>query len=157
MMVSFLNILWPFLSKRKYLEKYADNESAKKAAMKLWNSLEGIDWVLLIFMFVVVLASCLIYYFPFNRVPGRHYKPKYLFTTWGIVFILVLGATYVLNYLVAKNPAFDKVLLFKFSLSNAIYALVASFLVSFLIEKMGKGYACPLSIKFPLLLKKKHA
>lgn len=157
MMVSFLNILWPFLSKRKYLEKYADNESAKKAAMKLWNSLEGIDWMLLLLMFVVVLAFCLIYYFPFNSVSGRHYKPKYLFTTWGIVFILVLGATYGLNYWVAKNPAFDQGLLLKFSLLNALYALVASFIVSCLIEKMGKGNACPLSIKFPFLLKKKHA
>lgn len=156
MMVSFLNILLPFLGKRKYLEKYADNESAKKAAMKLWNSLEGIDWVLLLIMIVVALGFCYYYYIPYNKKPGRHYEPKCLFTIWIILLLLVFVITFVVAYWLAKNPAFDRVLLLEMSIFNALYALVISFIVSILIEKMDKGNACPLLTFWPYL-KKKHA
>lgn len=38
-MINILTVLTWFTSKKAYLANYADNESAKRAAMRLWNSM----------------------------------------------------------------------------------------------------------------------
>ena len=52
-MINILTVLTWFTSKKAYLANYADNESAKKAATRLWNSIDGGDWIPFVIMIVL--------------------------------------------------------------------------------------------------------
>lgn len=55
-MINILTVLTWFTSKKAYLANYADNESAKKAATRLWNSIDGGDWIPFVIMIVLTLS-----------------------------------------------------------------------------------------------------
>lgn len=71
-MINILTVLTWFTSKKAYLANYADNESAKKAATRLWNSIDGGDWIPFVIMIVLTVLYCWGYFFPYNNIPGRH-------------------------------------------------------------------------------------
>ena len=141
-MINTLTIL-TWMSKRAYLAPYADDESAKKAATKLWNAIDGSEIMLFILMVVLTCIICLCYFFPFNKKPGRHYHPKW----WWLFGVISLVATFVMSYVtcnvMAKNPGFDIGFLFKVSAINTFYAAFIYAIVSMIINRTKKSNAYP--------------
>ena len=107
-MIKTLTIL-TWMSKRAYLAPYADDESAKKAATKLWNAIDGSEIMLFILMVVLTSIICWYYFFPFNKKPGRHYHPKW----WWLFGVISLVATFIVSYVacnvMTKNGPLEKV------------------------------------------------
>lgn len=142
-MINILTIL-TWTSKRNYLAPYADDESAKKAATKLWNVVDGGGEItLLILMFVLTGIICWYYFFPFNKKSGRHYTPTWWWVFGGISILVTLVASFVTCYVIAKNPGFDIGLLLKVSAINALYAAIFYAIVSMIINRTGKSNAYP--------------
>lgn len=141
-MINILTIL-TWKSKRDYIAPYADDESAKRAATKLWNAVEGGEIALIILMIVLTGIICWYYFFPFNKKSGRHYTPKW----WWIFGVLSILVTFVASYLacnfITKNPGFDISLLLKVSGVNAFYAALLYAIVSMIINRTGKSNAYP--------------
>lgn len=142
-MINFLAAITWFFPKKEYLARFADNESAKKAATRLWNAIDSGDIILVIVMLLLTLAICWWYFFPFNNKSGRHYHPKY-WVLWGLVaLIIVFAASYFVCNMIAKNPGFDVGFLFKVSALNTFYAFVVYLFVSWTINRTGKSNAYP--------------
>lgn len=142
-MINILTIL-TWTSKRGYLAHYADDDSAKKAATKLWNAIEGSGEItLLILMAALTGIICWYYFFPFNKKSGRHYKPKWWWIFGGISIVVTFVASFVTCYAIAKNPGFDTGLLIKVSVINAFYAAIFYAIVSMIINRTGKSNAYP--------------
>lgn len=142
-MNSLLFILTWFSTKKAYLAPYADNESAKKAATKLWNAIDKGDFFLFGIMLLITLIICLLYFFPFNKMPKRHYHPKWWVIFGVITLIIVFAATYFVCTFIAKNASFDSMFLIKVSAMNTFYAVAAYLIISFLINRSGKSNAYP--------------
>lgn len=142
-MTNILTILTWFTSKKAYLAPYAEDEDVQKIAKKLWNSVDGNDWIPFVIMFVFTIAICWYYYFPFNNKPGRHYHPKY----WGwfgfgsivLTFFMTIGCFYFM----AKSPGFNIMLLIKAAVVNTLYAAMLYIGFSYFINKTGKSNAYP--------------
>lgn len=143
-MINILTAITWLFPKKDYLAKYADNESAKKAATRLWNSIDSGDMILVAAMFILTFAICWYYYFPFNNKSGRHYHPKYWGYFFAVSFIFVLALSYAGCCMIAKNPGFDTGFLFKVSLLNAGYAVLVYLIMSMIINRTGKSNAYPL-------------
>ena len=143
MMMNMLTMLTWFTSKKDYLKPFADNESAKKAATKLWTAIDTNDWIPFVLMIILTIAICLYYYFPFNKMPGRHYHPKWCAMFCLVAVVLVFLSSFAECWLIAKNPGFDKGFLVKVSAVNVLYALLLDFIVSIFIIKSGKSNAYP--------------
>ena len=133
-------ITWAF-PKKEYLAKFANDDSAKNAAAKLWRSIDQCDVCLVVVMAVMTLLVCWFYFFPYNQKPGRHYKPKYWRIFWIVNFVLVLVVSYFMSYAMAKNPSFDRGLLFQVSWVNALYSLVLYWCISWGFNASGKSNA----------------
>ena len=143
-MINVLTILNWFTTKKAYLAPYADDESAKKAATKLWTSVDKGDFIPFLTMLALAIIICWMYYFPFNKQAGRHYHPKY----WAIFFVItllaVLGLSFaLLNFAIAKNASFDVWFLVKCSLMNTLYAAFVYLITSAIINRTGKSNAYP--------------
>lgn len=144
-MINILTIhfLTWFTSKKDYLENYANNDSAKKAATKLWNAIDGGDLLPLLLVAVLTVLICGYYYFPFNNKSGRHYHPKW----WGILGLVALIVAFLTTIgcccFLADNPGFDFGLIFKAALVNTLYAAVVYFFFSVIINRTGKSNAYP--------------
>lgn len=143
-MINVLTILNWFTTKKAYLAPYADDESAKKAATKLWTSVDKGDFIPFLAMLALAIIICWMYYFPFNKQPGRHYHPKY----WAIFLVITLLAVFglsfaLLNFAIAKNASFDIWFLVKCSLMNTLYAAFVYLITSAIINRTGKSNAYP--------------
>lgn len=141
MMNNLLTAITWAIPKKTYLAKYASDESAKKAAAKLWNSIDKCDVFLVAMMVVLTLIVCWFYFFPYNQKPGRHYQPKYWRIFWVINSVLVLVLSYGMSYAMTKNPGFDQGFLFRVSLINAIYSVVLYWGASWCFNASGKSNA----------------
>lgn len=150
--MSFFTTLLTWTSKKAYLAHYANDESAMKFASNFWNSISSWSWLFLLAMLVIAIGSCLCYYFPFNNKSGRHYMLKYWLISWGISVGIVLIFTLFLSWVLSPSFSFGSSLISRICVINVIYALVAFPFVSFIMEKMCMGYACPLH----LIKKNKH-
>ena len=141
-MINILNII-TWTTQKAYLASYTENEAAKKAATKLWNAIDGGEWLPLSAMAFFTVLICLCYYFPFNNIPGRHYHPKW----WGISGLVALIVAFLTTIgcccFLAKNPEFDFGLIFKAALVNTFYAAVVYLLFSVIINRTGKSNAYP--------------
>lgn len=138
-----MTVLTWFTTKKTYLSPYMDDESAKKAATKLWNSIDNGDILLFGLMFLITILICIFYFFPFNKMPGRHYHPKW-WAIFGIVSIIVsFAATYLGCNLIAKNPGFDCGFLIKVSAVNTLYSSLIYVIASAIINRTGKSNAYP--------------
>ena len=141
--MNILAILTKFTNRQDYLENYANDDSAKKAATKLWNAIDGGDWVPFLLMVLLTAAIVWYYYIPFNNKPGRHYHPKW----WGIFGVVTLVAVFAMTIgcccLQAKNPGFDYGLILKVALVNTAWAAVWYLIFSFVINRTGKSNAYP--------------
>lgn len=141
-MVNILNII-TWTTRKAYLASYED-EAAKKAAKKLWDAIDGGEWLPLLAMALFTALICLFYYFPFNNIPGRHYHPKW----WGIFGLVALIVAFLTTIgcccFLAKNSGFDFGLIFKAALVNTVYAAGWYFILSvFIINRTGKSNAYP--------------
>ncbi|MDY3968964.1 MAG: hypothetical protein SO028_11390 [Prevotella sp.] len=142
-MINLLTVLTWFTSKKEYLSNYADNESAKKAATRLWNAIDSSDWIPFVIMIILTVAICLWYFFPYNNEPGRHYHPKH-WAKFGVVnLILVCITTLGLCCILTPNPSFDIWFLVKIVIANTFYALVLYYAISNIINRKGKSNAYP--------------
>lgn len=142
-MVKLLNAFLFFPSKKEYLAKYADNETAKKVATKLWNSLDSQSWYLLLIMIAITIIVALLYFFPFNNRPGRHYLPKY-WCSFGLgALFATFFATIIECHIAVNNVGFDYSLLFNVAITNALYAFIIYVIISFLIFRSGRSNAYP--------------
>lgn len=141
-MINLLTVL-TWTTKKAYLANYADNESAKKAATRLWNAIESVEIFLIIAMMVLTVVICLWYFFPYNNDPGRHYHPKHWvkfgFSNLIVVFITTIGLCWMLT----PNPSFNFGLLVKIGFINTFYALVLYYIISNIINRKGKSNAYP--------------
>lgn len=142
-MVNILTILTWFTSKKAYLAPYAEDDSAKKAATKLWNAIDGGDWILFLVMVLLTAAVAWYYYIPFNNRPGRHYHPKWWWMFGAAALLAVFVVTMGLCHVLAKNPGFDFGLILDVTLMNTLYAAVVYFLFSVIINRTGKSNAYP--------------
>ena len=142
-MINLLTVLTWFTSKKEYLSNYADNESAKKAATRLWNAIESGEIFLIITMIVLTVAICWFYYFPFNNKSGRHYRPKYWAIAGAINLIAVALTTWGLCCILTPNPSFDYWFLTEVTIVNTIYALVLYYIISNIINRKGESNAYP--------------
>ena len=138
-----IGLLTWFTSKKDYLTPYTEDEAAKKAATKLWNTIDSMDIILFIVMFMLTILIALWYYFPYNQRPGKHYHPKYwwIFGVGAVSF--VFASTFGICYFIAKNASFDYTFLIKVSAVNALYAILVYFILSLFINKSGKSNAYP--------------
>ena len=142
-MINILTVLTWFTSKKAYLANYADNESAKRAAMRLWNSIDSIVWIPFVLMIVLTVLHCWGYFFPYNNKPGRHYHPKY-WVGFGLCnLILVFLMTFIVCYVFVPNPGFDIWLLVKVAFANMLIALILYYIISTIINRNGKSNAYP--------------
>lgn len=142
-MINILTVLTWFTSKKAYLANYADNESAKRAAMRLWNSIDSIDWIPFVLMIVLTVLHCWGYFFPYSNKPGRHYHPKY-WVGFGLCnLILVFLMTFIVCYVFVPNPGFDIWLLVKVAFANMLIALILYYIISTIINRNGKSNAYP--------------
>lgn len=131
-------ITW--MTKKAYLASYAEDEAAKKVATKLWNDIVGHELFLLLAMAFWAILFCWLYYFPFNKMPGRHYHPKW----WGIFGALTLVVVFAMTIgIIAKNMGFDCGIVFRAAGINTLYAAVVYFLFSVFINRTGKSNAYP--------------
>lgn len=141
--MNILAILTWFTSRQDYLGKYANDDSAKKAATKLWNAIDGDGWVPFLLMVLLTALIAWVYYFPVNNKPGRHYHPKW----WGIFGVVTLAAVFAMTivccFFLAKSPGFDYGLILKASGVNTLYAAVVYLLFSVIINRTGKSNAYP--------------
>lgn len=142
-MIKFLTVLTWFTSKKEYLSNYADNESAKKAATRLWNAIDSTDWIPFVIMIVLTAFFCWLYFFPYNKHSGRHYHPKYWAIAGAINLIAVILTTLSLCYILTPNPSFDYLFLTIVIIINTIYALVLYYIISNIINRKGKSNAYP--------------
>lgn len=141
-----MNLLKPitsFIDKKDYLAPYVEDESAKKAATKLWSTIVSGDLVLWGLMFLITVSVCYYYFFPFNEKPGRHYHPKWWGLFYIVVLLLVFLSTFIGCWCIAKNPGFDIGLLLKVSAINMFYAAILYFVISIGFIKTGKSNAYP--------------
>lgn len=143
MMMNMLTMLTWFTSKKDYLKPFADDESAKKAAMKLWTAIDSNDWIPFVLMVILTAIICLYYFFPFNKMPGRHYHPKWWGVFCGVSLLAIFVVSFFVCYLLAQNPGFDYGFLFKVSAMNTIYALALYAILSWVINRTGKSNAYP--------------
>lgn len=142
-MMNMLTVLTWFTSKKDYLKPFADSESAKKAATKLWADIDKGDLLLLILMAIITISLCYYYYFPFNEKPGRHYHPKWCAMYCLVAVILVFLLSFAGCCFIAKNPGFDYGFLAKVSALNMVYSLLLYFILSIFMIKSGKSNAYP--------------
>ena len=143
-MINYLTILNWFTTKKAYLAPYVDDDSAKKAATKLWTSVDKGDFIPFLAMLSLVIIICWMYYFPFNKQAGRHYHPKYWALFLVITLLSVFGLSFVLlNFTIAKNASFDVWFLVKCSLMNTLYAALVYIITSAIINRTGKSNAYP--------------
>ena len=143
-MINLLSAITWIMSKKNYLATYAEDDSAKKAATKLWDSISNGDIILFVMMLVITISLCFIYFFPFNEKPGRHYHPKWWVCFYIATLILVfVSSLAVCWWCIAKNPGFDIWFLMKVSAINMLYALLLYFAMSFVFIKSGKSNAYP--------------
>lgn len=142
-MINILTILTWFTSKKAYLASHAENDSAKKAATKLWNAIDGGDWILFLVMVLLTAAIAWYYYIPFNNRPGRHYHPKW----WGIfglgTLVVAFTVTIVGCCISTDYWSFDFKLIFKAALVNTLYAAGWYFIISVIINRKGWSNAYP--------------
>lgn len=142
-MINILTVLTWFTSKKAYLANYADNESAKKAATRLWNSIDGGDWIPFVIMIVLTVLYCWGYFFPYNNIPGRHYRPVHWFGFGLCNFVSVFLITFIVCYMLVPNPGFDIWLLVKVAFVNTLIALILYYIISTIINRSGKSNAYP--------------
>ena len=116
-----------------FLGQFQNNESLYQQARVFWNKLEDISMILLVIALVIGILFAVIYYKPYNNIPGRHYTPKHWFfflvITFVMAFLLTLGFEYI-----AVAPRLKGALLLetRIALLNGFYASVLYFLVSVL-------------------------
>lgn len=142
-MINILTVLTWFTSKKAYLANYADNESAKKAATRLWNSIDSSEWILFIIMIVLTVLYSWGYFFPYNNKPGRHYRPGYWLGFGMCNLISVFLITFIVCYIFVPNPGFDIWLLVKVASANTLIALILYYIISTIINRNGKSNAYP--------------
>lgn len=143
-MNNLLTILNWFTTKKAYLASYENNENAKKAATKLWTSIDKGDFIPFLAMILLAVLICYLYYIPFNKRSGRHYHPKYWVIFGLIAIISVFAITYVLlAFVVAKNANFDPTFIVKCSLMNTLYGIFFYLVISAIFCKSGKSNAYP--------------
>lgn len=141
MMNNLLTAITWALPKKGYLANYASDDSAKKAAAKLWSSIDQCDVYLVAEMVVITLLVCWFYFFPYNQKPGRHYKPKY-WRIFGLVsVVLAFMISYFTSYAMSKNPGFDHAFLVKVSGINSLYSVALYWCASWCFNASGKSNA----------------
>ena len=140
-MVNILTIL-TWTTKKGYLADYTD-ESAKKAATKLWNAIAGGEIALVVLMAILTGIICWYYFFPFNEKPGRHYHPKWWWVFGGISLVVTFLASLLACYVIAKNPNFNMGFLLRVSIINTFYAVILFVVMSYVFIKTGKSNAYP--------------
>lgn len=142
-MIGPLNAL-TWCTKKTYLAPYAEDEAAKKAATKLWNTIDGCTIPLIIGMIILTIGVAYLYFYPFNNRPGKHYQPKFWIGFGIIAFVATPFVTFSFCYFYAKNPSFDYTLLFKVSAINALYSIPVYIVTTFFLNRFSKSNAYPI-------------
>lgn len=139
-MTTILGILTWLTSKKAYLASYADDESAKKVAARLWNSVTSYELWAFVFMLCLTIAFCYYYYFPFNNKPGRHYHLKFWALFYVMTVVFILFGTFFFFLCCAKNSGFDTWLLWRISFMNAAYSFLAYIVCSIMFSRKSNAY-----------------
>lgn len=142
-MVTLAILSW-FTSRKDFLGLYKDSEAAKNAAVRFWESAEQTEILAVGLMLILSVFICWIYYFPFNNMPGRHYKPSFMCMFMGASIVAVFIFSFLLFLCLVDNSQFNEGFLAKLSVMNALYGFVVYLLVAFIICKSGKSNAYPI-------------
>lgn len=133
--MAFINVFLMFLPKRgQFLEHFQGNEDLYRQATDVWSRIESSwPWLLAIVLIGGVLTAWF-YYYPFNNLPGRHYKVRY----WIISYIVAIGFTFFASLLFEifwidiKIKALDSVPC-TIALSCIVWAIVLYVITSLII------------------------
>lgn len=125
---------WGLPNRNAWAESYGN---LRDQADALWNSFDGFAvWFLIIFL-ALALTFCTIYYWPYNKRPGRHYKIKHWAIWLGLAALSSAALSFVIGALAVSpsmGTSFDRLaFLFKISLMNALYAAGVYFLSSLIV------------------------
>ena len=142
-MVTLAILSW-FTSRKEFLGLYKDSEAARNIAIRFWESAEQTEIPAVVLMLIVSAVICWIYYFPFNNMPGRHYKPSYMFAFMGVSTVAVFILSFLLFLCLVDNSQFNEGFLAKLSAVNVLYSFVVFFIVAIIICKSGKSNAYPI-------------
>lgn len=116
-----------------FAKPFQGNDALYNQARLFWGHLESLSTITVAIFFMLGIAMTIIYYKPFNEIPGRHYKPKYwiwfLIGTIVLSFVTTLGFEYI-AVTPKLNGAF--VLELKIAIANALYSGAVYLLTSWL-------------------------
>lgn len=122
---------WIAGSQNDFTNQFSNNEQLFNQARAFWNKLEGSMTIVLITTIVLGILIAAYYYTSYNKMPGRHYKPRHWLIFLAVTFIGTLLVTFGLEYILAApklNGA--STLEFMVSIGNAIYVSIVYILVS---------------------------
>lgn len=126
---------WAIPSKSEFLSRFSHNEGQYNQALRFWDGLEDVGLVLVIVCLFCSIFPAVFYYTGFNNMSGRHYKPKYWWIFFGIVFLFVLvfsfgGEYFLIGSNLSKMDGATSMLI-KLASVNALYAAMVYLIISF--------------------------
>lgn len=132
-------------SKASFLQPYQgsdDLEAQYNLALSFWDKLEGNAYIYWIIFLAIGILCAYYYYGPFNKMPGRHYHPKFWGIIGGVCLVSTLILTFVSAYLVAP-PKIDGAMTVEIELSLGcmVYSAITYLLVSLYYCNYGKTNA----------------
>ena len=135
--MELLDLYKPFLgSQSKFLDKYPTD--SEEIAENFWRSLDDACTFFVPFLLLVSIGLCIIYFYPYNNLPGRHYKRTHWVAFYIITVLVAFLGTVILGYL-RTNPSLNGSdnLIWKIAFGNLIYSIIIFGLFSCLIWLFG--------------------
>lgn len=122
---------WIAGSQNDFTSQFNNNEQLYNQARAFWGKLEGSMTIVLIATIVLGIMWAVFYYTAYNKMPGRHYKPRHWLIFLAVTFVSTLIVTFGLEYILA-SPKLNgaSTLEFMVAIGNAIYASIIYFILS---------------------------
>ncbi len=133
---------WLVGTQSEFTKPFQDNENLFNQAKAFWHQLEGIAWLELSVGVVIGILGALLYFGPFNDLPGRHYKVRFWVEGMVISAAVSLIVSLTIAYFLAQpniSGAFK--LESHIAFGNLIYAALSYFIVSLICWNYGSTNA----------------
>lgn len=125
---------WATGTMSSFTKPFAENEPLYNQAKVFWRNIESNSLVALLIFIIIGALMAIVYYWPFNDKPGRHYRPRYWWMFLAFTAVLSMVVTFAYECLAVNTPnIYGAVMLeFKLSLANALYSALVYLLFSVL-------------------------
>lgn len=108
--------------------KFTDSlePSTREAGEMYWNTLDKSCLALLLYMAVLSIGMCILYFTYYNTIPGRHYRRTHWIGFYLIMAILSALGTGLLGYIMATPTVKGSGwLIFDIAVGNLLYSILA--------------------------------